>query len=67
MPLALAGSLMAVQFHGPGELPLTLNKNERFANVSMLLLNSVFEVLAEGADDCQRPMRGAQNGVHRGK
>ena len=34
MPLALAGSLTAVQFRCPAELSLTLSKIERFANVS---------------------------------
>jgi len=35
MPLALAGSLAAVQFRYPAELPLNLNKTEHFAKVSI--------------------------------
>ena len=34
MPLALAGSLTAVQFRYPAELPLALNKIEHFSKVS---------------------------------
>jgi hypothetical protein len=34
MPLALAGSLTAVQFCYPAELSLDLNKIERFSKVS---------------------------------
>jgi hypothetical protein len=35
MPLALAGSLTAVQFCYPAELSLDLNKIERFSKVSI--------------------------------
>jgi hypothetical protein len=34
MPFALAGSLAAVQFCFPAELPLALNKNEHFSKIS---------------------------------
>jgi hypothetical protein len=34
MPLSLAGSLTAVKFPCPGELPLNLNRIERFPEVS---------------------------------
>jgi hypothetical protein len=34
MPLALVGSLTAVQFRYPAELPLALNKIEHFSKVS---------------------------------
>jgi hypothetical protein len=37
MPLALAGSLTAVQFCYPAELSLALNKIEHFSKVSNLL------------------------------
>jgi len=36
MPLALAGSLTAVQFRYHAELPLNLNKIEHFSKVSVL-------------------------------
>jgi hypothetical protein len=35
MPLALTGSLAAVQFRYPAELPLALNKTEYFSKVSL--------------------------------
>jgi len=35
MPLALTGSLTAVQFCYPAELPLALNKIEHFSKVSL--------------------------------
>jgi len=38
MPLALTGSLTAVQFRYPAELPLNLNKIEHFSKVSWFLL-----------------------------
>jgi hypothetical protein len=37
MPLALAGSLTAVQFRLPAELPLNLNKIEHFSKVPPVL------------------------------
>jgi len=39
MPLALTGSLTAVQFRCPAELPLKLNKIEHFSKVSLFLFN----------------------------
>ena len=45
MPLALTGSLTAVQFCYPAELPLTLNKLKRFETGSLLYffdLNQAF-------------------------
>ena len=37
MPLAFTGSLTAVQFCYPAELPLNLNKNEHFSKVAITL------------------------------
>ena len=34
VPLALTGSMTAVQFCYPAELPLNVNKNEHFSKVS---------------------------------
>ena len=34
--LALTGSMTAVQFRDPAELPLNVNKNEHFSKVSIL-------------------------------
>jgi len=42
MPLALAGSLIAVQFCYPAELPLTLDKIEHFETGSLEINLSVF-------------------------
>jgi hypothetical protein len=40
--LALAGSLTAVQFRYPAELPLNLNKIEHFSKASFLFINESF-------------------------
>jgi hypothetical protein len=45
MPLALTGSLRAVQFRRPAELPLTLDKIECFAK-ALLQLNLLFRAWA---------------------
>ena len=41
MPLALTGSLTAVQFCCPAELPLVSNKMEHFSKVSMNQVNII--------------------------
>ena len=42
MPIALMGSLTAVQFRCPAELPLNLNKIEHFLKVSSFLFQNIY-------------------------
>jgi len=57
MPLALAGSLTAVQFRYPAELLLNLNKIEHFSKVSLKVKLGASQIVYNkntmGANCCQ--------------